>query len=795
MKKGSKLKVFSSVTTAALLASSLAFTAGTVSSTPTESQGRNETSSYSHAPFDLGIANDERLIEMLKKQGVIPKNATQSQAEKGLQKYLNAKAANATSAGGDLHKQEKKLKDTVQDQLAANGLTSGKGNKVGKTKSTTVAPIEKEGWNGSVRKDNILVVLIEYPDFKASEKIQSGDTDMFYEEYTREHYQDMLFGGEDGYYKGPNGEKLISVKKYYEEQSGGSYTIGGNVVGWYEAKHPAAYYGKNVPTPDGNDDNPRELVKEAVRAAAAAGVNLNEYDKEDRYDLDGDGNTREPDGIIDHLMVVHSSVGEEAGGGALAGDAIWSHRSNLGGLATIPGTTPDIDYFGAGTMYAYDYTIEPADGAAGVFAHEYGHDLELPDEYDTYYSGAGEPVGYWSIMSSGSWAGKIPGTEPTGFSAYAKEFLQNYVGGNWLTGKSFNLSDINAKGTEVLLDEGASKGSNPDAIKIGLPEKEITVNTPYSGQYEYFSGSGDNLDHSMVASVDLTSATSAQLNFKTWYDIEQDWDYGSIQVKEEGSEDWVAIQGNITTTDNPNDQNPGHGITGKSAGWVDGQFDLAAYAGKKIELRFNYWSDVAVAMPGFYVDNISIVVNGAEVFFDDAEGDSKFTLAGFNKDLGKFKADHYYLLEWRSHNGVDQGLANIRRGASLMSYDSGLVVWYVDGAYSDNWTGIHPGEGFLGVVDADQIINRWSDGELGGSRYQMHDAAFNVEEGANMFLDYGSFTMKDNATTINPIFDDSKKYVTPVLPDVGRNVPTYGLKLRVLGHSADGSVGKILISK
>ncbi|MCZ8486632.1 immune inhibitor A [Vibrio lentus] len=35
----------------------------------------------------------------------------------------------------------------------------------------------------------------------------------------------------------------------------------------------------------------------------------------------------------------------------------------------------------------------------------YGHDLG-PDEYDTQYTGKGEPVSYWSIMSSGSWAGQ-----------------------------------------------------------------------------------------------------------------------------------------------------------------------------------------------------------------------------------------------------------------------------------------------------------------------------------------------------------------------------------------------------
>ena len=76
---------------------------------------------------------------------------------------------------------------------------------------------------------------------------------------------------------------------------------------------------------------------------------------------------------------------------------------------------------------AFDYTIQPIDAAAGVCAHEYGHDLGLPDEYDTQYTGKGEPVSYWSIMSSGSWAGKIGGTQPTAFSSWAKQYLQGMM--------------------------------------------------------------------------------------------------------------------------------------------------------------------------------------------------------------------------------------------------------------------------------------------------------------------------------------------------------------------------------
>lgn len=797
LKKKLGLKVLSSLTMTAMLASTLSF----ASAGPAKVDAVEKTSfaPQGGAPIDLGIANDERLIEMLKKSGKIAKNATPAEAEKALQKYLQNKAAGASKEPGELHKHEKELNSTLNEKLAGTGLVNGKGNKAGQTKGTTVEPVKEEAWNGGKRQDNVLVLLIEYPDYPASQ-IKPEDTDMYYDEYLKQHYTDMIFG-ENGYV-GPNGEKLVSVKQYYEQQSGGSYTIDGQVAGWYKASQPAAYYGGN--NASDNDSNARALVKEALYAAAAdRSVDLNNYDQEDRYDLDGDGNYREPDGLIDHLMVVHSSVGEEAGGGQLGADAIWSHRWNLGGVTTLPQTKTKVPYWG-GKLAAYDYTIEPADGAAGVFAHEYGHDLGLPDEYDTIYSGAGEAVAYWSIMSSGSWAGKVPGTEPTGFSPYAREFLHATMpGSNWLTGSTIHADDVKSTGVEVLLDQANSKGANNDAVKVDLPDKVNVINTPASGAWEFFGGKGDEADHQMVTQVDLTNASSAILEYDAWYDIESNWDYAMVQVSTDGGTSWKSLSTANTNSDLVSDGYPAikenlPGYTGSSNGWIHESIDLSEYAGQSIQLQFRYMTDWGTSLNGFFVDNVKVTADGAELLNDGAEGESAFEFNGFEKHEGKTATKHYYLLEWRSHNGVDEGLKNIRRGASLMTYDSGLVVWYVDNGYDNNWTGVHPGDGYLGVVDADQTINRWSDGALGSTRYQIHDAAFNQGKTEGMFLDYSSIlgiTMKDNATQRTPIFDDSANYISPVLPDAGRNVPTYGLKFRVLGQSSDGTVGKVLISK
>ncbi|MGV3464242.1 MAG: immune inhibitor A domain-containing protein [Heyndrickxia sp.] len=761
------------------------------------------------APIDLGVANNERLIDMLKKNGTIAADASPAEEDKALQEYLHkmALAAGSSKETNSFARNAGAVKEAMKQKMDSNGIYKGKGNKNGQAKQSVVAPVQQENWNGKERKDEVLVLLIDFPDLPHGQ-VTKDETDMYYsgpDAYSHQHYQDMIFG-ENGY-EGPDGKTKISMKQFYEQQSGGSYTVDGAVAGWYTAKNPAAYYGKHSAT-GGNDANPRALIREALAAAAKdpSVGDLNNYDQEDPYDLDGDGNTREPDGIIDHLMVIHSGVGEEAGGGKIGADAIWSHSWDLGGVAAIPNTKTDVPYWG-GALAGFAYTVEPEDGAAGVFAHEFGHNLGLPDEYDTLYSGSGEPVSNWSIMSSGSWTGAIPGTEPSGFSPYDKEYLQASMTTpgftpNWQSGTEVDFKDVTSNGTELLLDEASSKGTNNDVVKINLPDKKQAINKPTSGVSEYFGGSDNNLDTKMTTTIDLTKAKTAELSFKTWYSIEQDFDYAYVEVNGKA----VEIP-SISTKSNPNDANLGNGITGNSDGWKEAKVDLTPFAGQKVQISFHYKSDAYVAEPGFYVDDIKVTADGKNILSDDAEGTPQFDLnGGFKKSDGNKFTKHYYLLEWRTHNGSDSGLANINRRGTMLSFDPGLVVWYVDNAFDNNWTGpgYHPGDGFLGVVDADQHNNVWHDKLgtvcgankcLGSNSYQVHDAAFNTEKGTDVTIGDKSFYMKDNFTQKNAIFDDSQNYSNSEDPDVGRNITSYGLKVRVTGQSSDGTVGKILIYK
>ena len=766
---------------------------------------------FQGGPFDVGLVNDEALLKSLIKQGVIDKNASAADQQTALNTYIANRAKAASQLAGNTSTKEVRANMQTQAGLTHKPPGQMKGQNSTTTPKTNpgigngdVNPIQKETWMGPVRQDKELVILIDFPDYPYTDLPSKDGKDpgtvLNLPSYPTDHYKNMIFG-ENGY-EGPSGQNLISEKQFYEQQSGGSYTVDGDVYGWFRAQHPAAYYGGHSAA-GGNDQNPRALIKEALADVAATGVDLNQYDQEDPYDLNGDGNTREPDGIIDHLVVVHSGIGEESGGGTLGQDAIWSHSWNLAGPTVIPETAgkAKVNYWG-GSLVGYAYTVQPEDGAAGVFSHEFGHNLGLPDDYDIAYSTPfDEPVGYWSIMSAGSWAGKIAGTEPVGFNAKDKEFLQSTMpDSNWFKPVTYNLSDLTGKGQFVKLDEASIKGTNADAVRVDLPDKVSDVNTPASGSYEYFSGSGNNLDNSMTTTVDLTGKTSAALTFKTWYDIEKDWDYASVQVQQGGK--WVTLpdKGGITTTTNPNEQNPGNGITGSSNGkWVDAEFDLSQFAGQKINLRFNYWTDVAATYPGFYVDDINVTADGASLLSDGAENStSPFTLDGFKQDQGKVYTKNYYLLEWRNYAAADEALAHIARGHSILSYDPGLVMWYVDNKYGDNVEASHPGNGFLNVVDAHQNVASWTDGTIASNRYQVKDAAFSLNKTGDVFLDYTgilSRNLVEKGQAPVPVFNDANSYYNPSFPYIGVQLPQDGLKVNIVGQAKDMSVGSIHIQK
>ncbi|KZO00816.1 immune inhibitor A domain-containing protein [Pseudobacillus badius] len=789
---------FLSSLAASTIAASAIFTGGFVSANISPASA--EAAMMESPDIDLNIVNEDRLAKHLKERGLLAKNASPADAHKAVKEYIKQKqgekqpGANNKYATKQHEQFDKKAKDflTKQKDKLSKQLDKGHENfKKGKPNGAVkVQPAKQENYNGGVREDKVLVLLTEFSDFKHNNVVQEEGY-MYADDFNKEHYEKLMFGDKE--FTLFNGDKVKTFKQFYEEQSGGSYTVDGTVSDWLTLPGTAKEYGDD--NPNGGHDNmapkgPRDLVKDALNAAVASGMDLSEYDQFDQYDLDGDGNQNEPDGLVDHLMIIHAGTGQEAGGGELGDDAIWSHRWTLDGVYPVQGSKAKVDYWG-GNMAAFDYTIQPEDGAGGVFAHEFGHDLGLPDEYDTQYTGHGEPVASWSIMSGGSWNGKIAGTEPTSFSPQNKEFFQKTMGGNWANITEIDSRDIDKNGLAFFIDQSVTKSKNPGVVKVNLPQKTVKGIAPKFGEKYYYSTKGDDLRTTLTSpEFDLTAAKTAVFDYKAYYDIEFEYDF--LRVKA------VTNDGQEVTIDTIGDEDTDGDTRAESSKgqWVDKSYDLSAFAGKKVKLVFEYVTDGGLSLDGFALDNAQLTVDGNVVFEDDAEGTPKFTADGFEISNGTFQKDNYYYLEWRNYSGSDKALKHSRG----VAYNTGLVVWYGDESYMDNWVGIHPGEGFLGVVDShpEAIM-----GTLNGkptinqsTRYQVADAAFSLDKAPAWVVDSptrGLYVYKGlNGVTK---FDDVRKYMNTMIPDAGRNVPNHGLKFEVIGEAKDNSAGAVWIHK
>lgn len=233
---------------------------------------------------------------------------------------------------------------------------------------------------GAVDTFRVLVLLIDFSDNQA----ESGAT--FAQPVDFEH---LLFSHNSS-------DPHLSMTEFYEMNSYGGFYMIGDVAGWYRLENTYDWY---VQGQNGWGSYPQNAQGMAEDAILAADPDI-DYSQ---YDNDGDG-------WIDGLFIVHAGTGAEQTG---SDDQIWSHKWS------IP-TTLNLD-----GVNIRDYSMEPEEYQGvgimtmGVFAHEYGHYLGLPDLYDTDYSSAG--IGRWSLMAGGSW--NANGSLPAFMDAWCKSQL------------------------------------------------------------------------------------------------------------------------------------------------------------------------------------------------------------------------------------------------------------------------------------------------------------------------------------------------------------------------------------
>ncbi len=252
-----------------------------------------------------------------------------------------------------------------------------------------------------------LVILIDFPDYRwnhqADANFSNQDT-----LYTRDHFNDMLFSLRT--YKDPYSQSAYtgSMRDFYLENSYGAFEVIGTTTVWYTAEHSWRYYSNHDSINGTSDDNgfglyPHNAVRLVEEAVELANADV------DFSNFDNNG-----DSVVDALFVVHAGPGAEeiyTRNFAQHFNYLWSHKSSI--------QTKLVD-----GVQVRGYTLEPQNGTIGVFCHEFGHELGLPDLYDTDNSSEG--IGEWCLMGGGGWCfrtGDQLGTSPAHFSAWSKAQL------------------------------------------------------------------------------------------------------------------------------------------------------------------------------------------------------------------------------------------------------------------------------------------------------------------------------------------------------------------------------------
>lgn len=615
-------------------------------------------------------------------------------------------------------------------------------------------------------------------------------------DFDKAHYDEM-FGGD--------GE---SFTDYFRQLSGGRYDVRVTTEDWVRVPDDGASYGDNRVEESGGawqfitdtvnawyaDQKAVGKTDEEIRA------HLAQFDAWDRYDHDNDGNFNERDGYIDHFQAIHAGEGEEAGGGTLGSDAIWSHRWYVAtgyGQTGPEGNPLGGAQIGTSGIWVGDYTVEPENGGLGIFAHEYGHDLGLPDYYDT---ARGEnTTAFWTLMSSGSWLGHGAeadegiGTVPNLMGPQEKYEL------GWLdhtevdpgTDGTFRLAPA-----QHTYDDPATDANEADqAIKVNLPDK--TTSTPYTtppeGTHAWWTGRGDDIDHTLQRSVGAARAVTVTAS--VWHQIEAGYDYLWAEYSTDGGQSWRPI---------------GRAVDGSSGNrWVGKRWSYRP--GGESLFRLRYTTDGGVNLAGAFLDQITIKSDAGTVTDGAEAGTAGWNADGWTISTGTETRSTplYYLMENRQYVGYDDTLrtgpyqfseAYTRPNwVEFFSFQEGMLVWLVDHAYADNNVSQHPGHGQAMPVDARPEPFSYADGTRPSNRRQPFDATFGLSSvpetclhkqvlsgrGANQTIE----TMEAcaPASAAIPSFRDTGEnaYWTAANPQGSTKLPGSGVSATVTAQDGD----------
>lgn len=373
----------------------------------------------------------------------------------------------------------------------------------------------------------------------------------------------------------------------------------------------------------------------------------------------------------------------------------------------------------------YNVNPENANEFVSVIAHEYGHSLGLPDFYSL---GARETFASWNLMA-------------TDYFHFMTGYDRSRMG--WIVPRAL-ASSVDATGSVTLRESKTDIGEirwarpdgtaytltgdgihNADTFKVNLPTARLIDVVP-SGTHAWFSGSGNDfgcpghyLDVFLPGMADTAAATAIALKFKSLYEIEWDFDYGFVLVSTDNGRTFtsVASRNGTTIASNYNPNGNGcltqynNGITGVSGGgannvantnratsayptaqFIADEFDLTAFKGKAVVLRFAYSTDPGLAKRGWFIDDVSVTAGSNVIYSSDFEkGRESDTLFPRSWQLAStadgVDTEHAYYIELRDRLSNDfDGKGQSERGGP--TWEAGVSMIYTDENHGYGNTGV-----------------------------------------------------------------------------------------------------------
>lgn len=459
-----------------------------------------------------------------------------------------------------------------------------------------------------------------------------------------------------------------TLKDYFSEVSLGLLEVSGDVREWQQLSHSEGYYIGVTQGLTPGDARTGELIRELLEGLDSS-IDFGAFDNDGP---DGAPNSGDDDGFVDVIVITQPEKGAECD----RSNHMWSHSWIYSGWPASgfsPYSTDDLAA-GGGRIKIDDYIIAPANSCEGgiieigVYCHELGHTLGLPDLYD--WNGGGSGIGYWGLMGAGNW--NEP-ESPAHMCAWSKEQI------GWVEPL---LVDWREQAVE--LEPAASSG---DVVKMVLPTRRFRRReyTQLEGGYGLVcgyteaeadargwlggEGYGNAWRESFVRGFSTAGAGPVTLRFSVAADTEQDYDFGRLLLSVGDAVETLAV------------------YTGE-VGIIE-TISLEPFlppAPSDFTLRFLFTSDFSLSDEdglhdsfeaySFVIDDVSLNGGGLDYSCD------------FESDAGGWRSDaepaEYFLVEFRKRVGFDSKL----RG-------EGLLVWHAENSIAYSWTTGNSG-GFTG---------------------------------------------------------------------------------------------------